>query len=142
MAVATRPKPKVHHKKRQAQHHRHSKQYLKPYWPYIPMLAIVGVGYFASRNWPESWAAANTGLGGLGPDATRVEVMVGSQDSIALLLVIIMSGMAAAIFIFRHWFRIQRILNKGERYMVKHPWFDVMLVLVCTIGVVLSRSYF
>lgn len=44
MALATRPKPTAHHRKRQGNHHRHSKPYLKTYWPYLPMLIIVAVG--------------------------------------------------------------------------------------------------
>ena len=51
MALATRPKPSVHHKKRQAQHHRQSKHYLKAYWPYLPMLLIVGSGLLVSSAW-------------------------------------------------------------------------------------------
>jgi hypothetical protein len=51
MALATRPKPKTYHKKRQAQHHRLSKRYLKSYWPYLPMLLIVGVGLAINSLW-------------------------------------------------------------------------------------------
>jgi hypothetical protein len=38
------------HKKRNAGHHRHSKRYLKVYWPYAPMLLIVALGLFLG-NW-------------------------------------------------------------------------------------------
>ena len=51
MALATRPKPKPYHKKRQAQHHRRGKHYLKAYFPYIPMLLIVGVGLAINSLW-------------------------------------------------------------------------------------------
>ena len=51
MALATRPKPKTHHKKRQAQHHRQSKHYKKAYWPYLPMLLIVGLGLVVNSAW-------------------------------------------------------------------------------------------
>jgi hypothetical protein len=51
MALATRPKPTVHHKKRRAQHHRHSKHYLKAYWPYLPMLMVVVVGLAINSLW-------------------------------------------------------------------------------------------
>lgn len=44
MALATKPKPTHHHKKATGQHHKKSKHYLKSYWPYIPMLFVVGVG--------------------------------------------------------------------------------------------------
>jgi uncharacterized protein YkwD len=38
-------------KKRTGQHHRKSKHYLKAYWPYMPMLLIVGLGLFVSSLW-------------------------------------------------------------------------------------------
>ena len=51
MALATRRKPAAHHKKRVAQHHRHSKHYLKAYWPYLPMLMVVVVGLAVNSLW-------------------------------------------------------------------------------------------
>jgi uncharacterized protein YkwD len=51
MAIAAKPKKSVHAKKRQAKHHRHSKHYLKSYWPYLPMLMIVGVGLAINSLW-------------------------------------------------------------------------------------------
>lgn len=50
MAIATKPKPKsTHHKKRTAAHHRRTKQYKQSYWPYLPMLAVIGVGLLFSN---------------------------------------------------------------------------------------------
>lgn len=40
-----------HHKKRGGSHHRHNDHYLKTYWPYIPMLMIVGVGLLINSAW-------------------------------------------------------------------------------------------
>lgn len=52
MAIATRPKPRgATHKKRVAQHHRQDKHYLKAYWPYLPMLAIIGLGLVLNDLW-------------------------------------------------------------------------------------------
>ena len=51
MAVANRPKRNVHHKRRTGTHHKHSKPYLKTYWPYIPMLLIVGAGFIINSLW-------------------------------------------------------------------------------------------
>lgn len=51
MALATRRKPSAHLKKRTAGHHRHSKHYLKPYWPYLPMLCILGIALFVNNSW-------------------------------------------------------------------------------------------
>lgn len=54
MAIAAKPKKTVHAKKRQAKHHRQSKHYLKSYWPYLPMLMIVGIGIAINSAWSAS----------------------------------------------------------------------------------------
>lgn len=51
LAPKTKRKPTTHHKKRQAAHHRQSKHYLKAYFPYLPMLAIVLVGLVVNTVW-------------------------------------------------------------------------------------------
>lgn len=51
MALADRPKPNLHDRKRQAGHHRHSKRYLRSYWPYLPMLLIIGGGLLVNGLW-------------------------------------------------------------------------------------------
>jgi len=54
MALATRRKPTTNQRKRQAGHHKHNKPYLKTYWPYLPMLLIVGVGLAVNSLWSSS----------------------------------------------------------------------------------------
>lgn len=52
MAIATRPKRTgASHRKRSGTHHRKSDSYLKTYWPYIPMLLIVGFGFVINGIW-------------------------------------------------------------------------------------------
>ena len=53
MALSTKPKPKApaHNKKRQAGHHRQSKQYAKSYWPFLPMLLVVALGIMVNSLW-------------------------------------------------------------------------------------------
>jgi uncharacterized protein YkwD len=51
MTLATRPKRPTHTKKMQGAHHRHSKDYLKTYWPYIPMLMTVVIGLAINSLW-------------------------------------------------------------------------------------------
>ncbi|HSW37265.1 MAG TPA: CAP domain-containing protein [Candidatus Saccharimonadales bacterium] len=48
MTLATRAKTPAYHKKRVGKHRPHNKQYLKSYWPYIPLLGIVGLGLFVN----------------------------------------------------------------------------------------------
>lgn len=49
MAIATKAKPKtIQHKKRVAAHHRQTKHYVKSYWPYLPMVAVIAAGLFVN----------------------------------------------------------------------------------------------
>lgn len=55
MTLVTRSRrTSSHHKKRGGSHHRHNGHYLKTYWPYLPMLVIVGVGLMANSLWSHS----------------------------------------------------------------------------------------
>ncbi len=52
MTLVARPKPPAHHKKLSGRHHRQSKTYQKPYWPYLPLVAIVVAGALLNSAWP------------------------------------------------------------------------------------------
>jgi len=41
----------AYHKKRHGQHHKVSKHYAKTYWPYLPMLLIVVIGFVINIGW-------------------------------------------------------------------------------------------
>lgn len=53
MVLASLPKtrPTLHTKKRHGQHHKVSKHYSKTYWPYLPMLLIVVLGFMLNTHW-------------------------------------------------------------------------------------------
>lgn len=51
MAIGSHPKLQSHHKKARGAHHRHSKDYLKAYHPYLPLLLIVIVGLAINTLW-------------------------------------------------------------------------------------------
>lgn len=53
MVLASTPKPRApaHHKKRHGGHHKTSKQYVKTYWPYLPMLLLVLTGFLFNTLW-------------------------------------------------------------------------------------------
>ncbi len=43
----------IEHQKRSGQHHKRNKPYAKAYWPYLPMMAIIGIGFLAHTFWPQ-----------------------------------------------------------------------------------------
>ena len=53
--------------------------------------------------------------------------------------VVLLTCMAAFIFVYRHWRLWHRVLVKSEAFVVTHPWFDILLVACGTVGVLLTR---
>lgn len=50
MTLVAPRKPPAHHKKTSGKHHRHSKTYHKPYWPYLPIVGIVIAGLILGNS--------------------------------------------------------------------------------------------
>lgn len=64
----------IHHRKRHGLHHKRGKDYDKHYWPYLPLLAIAGIGFMLNVLWTPLASVAthdvlgyatNTSLAGL-----------------------------------------------------------------------------
>lgn len=53
MVLATQHKPpnSIHHKRRRGEHHRAGKHYAKTYWPYLPLLLVLGLGFAVNSLW-------------------------------------------------------------------------------------------
>jgi uncharacterized membrane protein YidH (DUF202 family) len=138
MALKAKTKPSAYARKRQAQHHRRSKHYIKAYYPYLPMLAIAGGGYLLDKI----WTPAKVNAASINDVAypSRLSVITSDHSFVLLYIILGITFLAFALFIMLHWYRVQRVLNRGEAFMVHHTWFDICLVLIFTAGVVLTRS--
>jgi hypothetical protein len=146
MALTTRSKPKAHYRKRQAQHHHHGKLYLKTYWPYLPMLAIVGVGALANRALYSSSSLSTSAGAAIGAQqaanlgSSRLQSLIGSQSPWIFVGVLFITAGAFTVFVASHWHRVHRLMNKGEAFVIRRPWFDIATVAVFTVGFVLTRA--
>lgn len=61
MTLVTKPKRDTPlHRRRSGKHHRHTDTYLKHYWPYIPMLLIVGLGILVNSLWANHGVLSDT----------------------------------------------------------------------------------
>lgn len=121
MSLTTQRRPQVVHKKRQGGHHRHSKSYLKTYWPYIPMLGIVGIALVINHYWHIASGARLTSY-------SYYDILESSLGIIAL-----------AVFLLRHAFAWHKVLVYGEEFVSKHPMLDICLVTVAVGGLLLSH---
>jgi Cysteine-rich secretory protein family len=52
MTLVAKAKTPAYHKKVSGAHHRRSKHYHKPYWPYLPLLMVVLLGMLINSFWP------------------------------------------------------------------------------------------
>jgi len=142
MALATRPKPNVHHKKRQAGHHRHNQDYVKTYWPFLPVLAIMGTGIAIDRSWTPA-ASSQASLAGSQAEvltsATRLQAVTGSSSTWVATAVVVIAVIALVIFLARHTLAFNHMVVKGKHFVTRHPFFDIVAALIFTTGFVLVR---
>lgn len=88
LATKTRQPTAIHHRKRTGSHHRkQAKHYGKTYWPYLPLLGIVGFGFLLNSLWwqpPQGSVlayATNTSAGGL-LQATNTQRVAAGEPSL------------------------------------------------------------
>src|SRR4051812_36100041 len=108
MAIATKPKPKPPAKKRRAQHHRQSRHYLKTYLPYLPLLAIIGLGAGVNQLWATGVISAQ---GTESLTAMRIDALSSSQTPWGLI-VLAVTFAAFALLVFKYWYRVHRTINR------------------------------
>lgn len=146
MALSTRPKPKAHDRKRQAKHHAHGKNYLKTYWPYLPMLTIIGVGVVVNRTLQSSALLGKSVSGSIfvgsrfsSQESTRIQNLLGNQSQSVFIVTLAVAAAAIIYFGFTYWLRISRLLSKGEAYIIKRPMLEISAVFIITCSIVLTR---
>ena len=125
MAISSKPRPGQVHKKLKAGHHRQTKNYLKTYWPYLPILGIIALGLIINHFWHVSNLSS--------PQAT-----LSSYSNYSILETFICLA-ALVLFLLRHAFAWHKVLIKGEVFATKHPMLDVLLVATATIGLLLAH---
>ncbi len=125
MSLTSKPRPGQAHKKIRANHHKHTKHYLKTYWPYIPILSIIGIGLVIGHYWHSP--APKVRL----TSYTYFDLV---ESSIGLA--------ALTIFLLRHAFAWHKVLVKGEQFATKHPKIDIWLVAIAVTGLLLAHHTF
>ena len=51
LVTKTKRKAPTHHRRRHGQHHKQDRHYTNTYWPYLPLVAIVGLGIVLNTFW-------------------------------------------------------------------------------------------
>ena len=70
----------------------------------------------------------------------RIQLLSGATASWSAFAVSTIATVAVVIFFLRHGLLLRRVLAKSEAFIHKHPYLDMTLVAIATIGVILSQS--
>lgn len=140
MTLVSKAKSTSHSKKRRGEHHRQTKLYLKPYWPYLPITAIILGGIEASQhlfkpgliNLASSQASARP--------LTRIDSLFPTHSDKASLILLYLTILAVVLLGIIYWRRLRKLLVLGEVFVIEHPFFDIGLVFIAVGGIVLTRT--
>ena len=125
MSLTPKKPPLESHKKLNARHHRQTKSYLKAYWPYIPVAAIIGAGVIIAH---ETRPINSNNL--ILTNYTYYDII---ESSIGLF--------ALAVFLLRHAFAWKKVFIEGEEFVTKHPLLDIGLVSIAVISLLLAHQF-
>lgn len=70
----------------------------------------------------------------------RIQLAAGGQASWSLMTSLVIVTVALALLIVRHGLAWHRLLNRGERFILKHPVLDLMAVSLITVGLLVSHT--
>lgn len=71
---------------------------------------------------------------------SRIQLLSGATATWSAFAASAIATIAAVLFVLRHGLLVRRVLAKSERFILKHPVFDMALVVIATIGIILSQS--
>lgn len=110
-----------------AGHHKRNKNYLKTYWPYIPLLLILIGSVYASQILPDRLSGASSVN-----YASRAEALIGYNNLLLLAGLYVLLVALSTWYALRHIKRIKRLIRSSEQVLARHYLFDVLIGL--TIG--------
>jgi hypothetical protein len=71
---------------------------------------------------------------------SRIQLVSNGEAAWSLMALLVVVTVSFALLIVRHGFAWHRLLNRGERFIIKHPALDIAVVALATVGVVLSHT--
>ena len=123
--VKTKSKKSSSARKLNAGHHRKNKNYLKTYWPYIPLLLILGGSVVASHMLPVSLSGSTSAN-----YTTRAEALIGYNSFMLLAGLYILLVILSSWYVVRHIKRIKRLIKDSEQVLARHYALDVLIGLM------------
>lgn len=139
MVLSTQPKrrPTVHHKKRTGHHQKQSKQYMKTYWPYLPLLGVGAAANVLLDRLVGSSTLATTAS--ITPTMSRLEWWTGF-GMLATLVIACLAFLCATWVVTHHARAWQRAIVKSEDFIVHHRKTNLILTGAAVGGFLLTRN--
>ncbi len=78
-----------------------------------------------------------------GPNSTsisRIQLFTKGNAMWSAIALSAITGALLAVFVIRHGIGIRKYVKRSERYIMKHPKLDLLVVVVITVGILLTRS--
>lgn len=70
----------------------------------------------------------------------RIQLLSGATAAWSTFAASTIAAVALVVFFLRHGLLLRRVLVKSERFIHKHPLFDIALLAIATIGIILSQT--
>lgn len=113
-------------------------QFDRVYWPYLPILAVIGSLVWFGMNNGNFDYAFQYGIKHQSFDPQLAFLPLTSKLA-ALGIWSVLIAAAGTLFI-KHLKQIKHSLKTGERYVIRHPAIDVGLVVIISLAYLLSQT--
>jgi uncharacterized membrane protein YidH (DUF202 family) len=110
------------------------------------MLAVVAGGALLNRALYGSSSPTTSAGAAIGGQTTaslgssRIQNLFGTQSDKIFVAALILTAAILVIFVVSHWYRLHRLITKGEAYIISHPRLEIGAVFIITVGFVLTRA--
>lgn len=71
---------------------------------------------------------------------SRIQLVANGEAAWSMMAILVIITVSFAVLLVRHGMAWHRLLNRGERFVLKHPLLDIAIVTLITVGVVLSNT--
>ena len=71
---------------------------------------------------------------------SRLQLLHGGQPTWTTFAVSLIATSAVIVLVIRHGLYLRRLFMRSELYVVHHPKLDLLIIIIATIGIVLTRT--
>lgn len=135
LVAKQKKKPSIHHKRRHGKHQHDAKDFHKPYWPYLPIFAVMGAGAIANA-WLSAPVQQSTFATVQTFGLTRMQSWFNKPSQWLLMSILLVAVAAALLVIVRHAQAWKRAFVKSEAFILHHPFLDIALIALAVSGFV------